>query len=287
MDVTKFFAKKELTAEEKRRRLEKTAFAKKNKSHAFAKKVFICFITTYALFFSSNIWLPVTSADDFPSFYTPENLGRNQQITLIRYDYCEEQGVAEIELDIEQTTYEKGDLYLTAYLDEETVLPISYPVDEPDNKVIRITGITEPSHKITFECLFERSEEDADTLYFVYKPQNVTQVTSLAEKTENEYKIQRCHINIDRYNQDLDGLKENIDEQKAVITDIDETNAELEEMRTIQTAEEQESSAKRIEDNLTARETANENIKDYEQQIIEINQKITEENQKITKLQHK
>lgn len=285
MDILKFFTKKELTEEEKKKRIEKKAFSKKNRSHSFAKKVLVCFVVTYGFFFSSGLWLSPDSKNNIPSFHTAEDFGRHRQITLIRYDFCEEQETAEIELDITQLEYEKGDLYLTAYLDDTTTLPISFPVDDPDTKVIRITGIESASAPIKLECLFERSDEDVDTLYFEYKPKNVTQVASLTEKTEAEYKIQRCHLNIDNYREEIEDLNEQIAEQQAVLDDIADTNSELEEIRKTQTAEEQEESAQQIERNLAASETASETIKDYQQQILEIDHKITEENQKIKKLQ--
>lgn len=284
-DLVNKLKKREETQEEKQKRIEKRAFTKKNRSHKFARKVFFIFFISYGFFLTSAIWLPVQTADASPNLNTKYEVNDNYSVKMIRYDYSEKESIAEIELDIIQSSYNNGEWRLSATQDDKP-LNVSFPIDNEQNIIIRIIDIPNEGDPISIVLSFVDNKNEISNVSWNFKPSNVTQVDNLPEKTPNEYRIQRCYLNIDTHNKQISKYQQKIEKQQAIIDDITRQNAELQKMLSQQTSEEQKKTNNQIKSNLTASTAASDKIKIYNQKIITLKSKIVGEQQKIQKLKN-
>lgn len=283
LDFINKFKKTEETDEERRIKLEKRAFTKKNRSHRFCILVFITFFLSYGLFWTSNIWLPMHSSNDYPKIGESYEVNDDYSVKMIRYDFCQSEKVAEIELDIIQSKYQSGEWHLSA-AQNKNPLNVSFPIDNEQNLIIRIANIGKETTPITVILSFVAESESQSSVTWNFKPQNVTQVKNMPEKTPTEYRIQRCNLNIKQHKAQIEKYKKQIETQKGIVADIERQNRSLQQLLNQQTSEEQLITNKQIEENLTASNNASNRIKKYEQKIITVNSKITGEEQKRLKL---
>lgn len=281
-DFVNKFRKKEETEAERRTKLEKRAFSKKNSSHRFSKRVFIIFFLSYGLFWTSNIWLPVQSSSDQPKMRETYVVNDNYSVKMIRYDYCSKDRVAEIELDILQSSYQNGEWHLSA-TQNDIPLNVEFPIDNEQNLIIRISDVNKETEPIAIALSFIGSDSKS-TVTWNYKPKKVTQVEDMPKKTPDEYRIQRCNLNIEFYEEQNKKYQKKIEKKQKIIADIQAQNSSLEELLPQQTSEEQKRTNEQITENLTASNNAADKIKAYENKIVKITAKITGEQQKKDRL---
>lgn len=279
------FRKKEETEAERRIKLEKRAFSKKNKSHRFSKRVFIIFFLFYGLFWTSRLWLPVQSSSDQPKIRETYVVNDNYSVKMIRYDYSSKDRVAEIELDILQTRYQNGEWQLSA-TQNGNPLNVEFPIDNEQNLIIRISDVKNETDPIAIILSFIGSDNKS-TVTWNYKPKKVTQIENMPKKTPDEYRIQRCNLNIQFYEKRIKKYQKKIEQERKIIADIQVQNVSLEELLYQQTSEEQKRTNEQITENLAASNNAAEKIKKYENKIVKIDAKITGEKQKKERLEKK
>lgn len=281
--ILKLFEKKEETEKEKKKRIEKRAFSKKNRSHRFCIWLVSSFLVTFAFFLTSGWWLPAASKNDFPVFNSNIEINEFYTLSLIRYDFCEAQETAEIELDINQKKYMTGEWMLSVRQNEKD-LNFTCPIEDGQNLIIRITGVSSSNSILNLTLSFKDRTKQISSVSFDYKPKNVTQSTNLPEKSETQYRIDRCRLNISLFQRKIRKWDKKIESQKAVIADIQNQNIQLQDLLPQQTVEEQKVTKKQIQDNLAASTAASENIKNYQGKITKTNAKIAGEQQKIVTL---
>ena len=84
---------------------------KKNKESIRFFIIIFFFVGGYAFFFSSMYWMPASVDASYLTKVGIENTWNNRHITITRWDYSEEQGVMEVELSVENKSYDGKNTY--------------------------------------------------------------------------------------------------------------------------------------------------------------------------------
>lgn len=263
---------------------EKDLFRNRNKSRRFVKITAILFIATYAFLLSGRLYLTVE--ESYPSSAIGrEIVSGNKKVRLVRWDYCEEQGTMEIELDIETSLYEKGEfLYEAINLDGTSVFSSNAVLESSTNYVIQVTNIPKKEKTVVLRLGY-KTEEKTHIYSFAGNKVDANKVNDLTPKTEIEYKVNRLVLEKENCNNRLIEIEASILKQQNLISEIQTNINELEASKSLKTADEIVKINEQIANYYTQIEDIRKEISVYEMERIEVNQKITALDENITSIE--
>ena len=231
----------------------------------------------YLFFFTSAQTIPGGNSVTATKMNQPLTFDDQRTVTLTRWDYSPEQSVMEIEMEIENQSFDGLDNYVFTSLSknlgqsELTVTPI---IAAKDFYVIQLADVPSDWKSISLRIKVDDPSK-TDILKCYANTESVQTVPELHAKTKNEYLRDRLLRKISEYQTEIETLKSDYELNNQKIAALEDKNHQLEDGKKYQTAEEIEETNREIQSNknqLEALKTEQENNltdqAEYEQRII-------------------
>lgn len=245
----------------------------------------IVIVSGYLFFFSSKWWMPVGSD---VSFYTkPGEIQdwNDREITLIRWDYCENDRSMEIELDIKNNSFDGINKYVASATDiNEGFIDIAKVVEEPDWIIIKLSDVPKRWSEISLRL--GMTEDDDEPCKIYTNIVKVNHVEKLGKSDITGYRIQRFEIEIEHYEKEISENILEIEKKKKLNESITQEIQRLEADKKYET-EQQIISTNEIISNARMQINANNGaIQEFEQKNMELTRRIEKIQEQIEELKN-
>lgn len=236
----------------------------------------IVFIGGYGLFFTSKSWFPgrddVIAATKFNITRTWEK----REITLDNWVYSKSQRMMEIQIDINNTSYDGIDKYkFTAVDRKKGFLDVQTVVENNDFVVLRIINLKADWSEISLRMNLP-GVENSSTYKMYTNKYDVSAVSNIEDKTENQYLLAKLQNMIDSYTEQIKDLSKQIEDTQKVINNCNSDIEALKAKKKYQTDEEKKDTDQMISD-------ANTKISSLSAEITENNSDVLEYKARIEK----
>jgi len=254
----------------------------KRRNKRYFQRIMIALIAFYSIFFTSNIWL----RSDYSNIdITPIGnvvTGNNREVTLISWNYCSDDKKMEILLGISNTSYDGNDTYTWTAEDRATGSLTVNPIIQTRNFVV-LQLVNLPSRISVISLRMDNPNiKEFETLRIYGDPKrNITSVSSIQEKTENEYHVQQLQSEINIVTQNIENLQEEINTNQEKIQNLNYAIKEAENDLQYQTTSEIESTNQKISSLRSQKKGLADIIDNNKSKIQELQQKIENLNQEI------
>lgn len=254
----------------------------KRRNKRYFQRIMIALIAFYSIFFTSNIWL----RSDYSNIdITPIGnvvTGNNREVTLISWNYCSDDKKMEILLGISNTSYDGNDTYTWTAEDRATGSLTVNPIIQTRNFVV-LQLVNLPSRISVISLRMDNPDiKEFETLRIYGDPKrNITSVSSIQEKTENEYHVQQLQSEINIVTQNIENLQEEINTNQEKIQNLNYAIKEVENDLQYQTTSEIESTNQKISSLRSQKKGLADIIDNNKSKIQELQQKIENLNQEI------
>lgn len=254
----------------------------KRRNKRYFQRIMIALIAFYSIFFTSNIWL----RSDYSNIdITPIGnvvTGNNREVTLISWNYCSDDKKMEILLGISNTSYDGNDTYTWTAEDRATGSLTVNPIIQTRNFVV-LQLVNLPSRISVISLRMDNPDiKEFETLRIYGDPKrNITSVSSIQEKTENEYHVQQLQSEINIVTQNIENLQEEINTNQEKIQNLNYAIKEAENDLQCQTTSEIESTNQKISSLRSQKKGLADIIDNNKSKIQELQQKIENLNQEI------
>lgn len=254
----------------------------KRRNKRYFQRIMIALIAFYSIFFTSNIWL----RSDYSNIdITPIGnvvTGNNREVTLISWNYCSDDKKMEILLGISNTSYDGNDTYAWTAEDRATGSLTVNPIIQTRNFVV-LQLVNLPSRISVISLRMDNPDiKEFETLRIYGDPKrNITSVSSIQEKTENEYHVQQLQSEINIVTQNIENLLEEINTNQEKIQNLNYAIKEAENDLQYQTTSEIESTNQKISSLRSQKKGLADIIDNNKSKIQELQQKIENLNQEI------
>lgn len=254
----------------------------KRRNKRYFQRIMIALIAFYSIFFTSNIWL----RSDYSNIdITPIGnvvTGNNREVTLISWNYCSDDKKMEILLGILNTSYDGNDTYTWTAEDRATGSLTVNPIIQTRNFVV-LQLVNLPSRISVISLRMDNPDiKEFETLRIYGDPKrNITSVSSIQEKTENEYHVQQLQSEINIVTQNIENLQEEINTNQEKIQNLNYAIKEAENDLQYQTTSEIESTNQKISSLRSQKKGLADIIDNNKSKIQELQQKIENLNQEI------
>lgn len=150
----------------------------------------------YALFFTSNTWMPEKKAELVTALGKGQSY-QNRTFCVERWDYCEEAGVMEVELGVENDAYDGVNTYRYEAADRTgEELTVETVLEERDWIILQIRGLSEDFREVSLRISLPE-DEGMDPLRLYTNVNEVNRVEALAVKDRQTYLINRLSREIE------------------------------------------------------------------------------------------
>lgn len=237
----------------------------------------------YIFFFTSNYWMPIGSNVSYFTKPGYKQEWNNREITLIRWDYCEQDQSMEIELDIQNNSFDGINKYIVSATDmNEGYIDIAKVVEEPDWIIVKLSNVPKRWSEISLRLMMNEEDEDPCKVYTNIK--KVKHVKTLGQKDITGYRINRFNLEIENYQNEIKNIEEEKDKINKSTQNITEEINRLLEQEKFQTDQQKEETDSVINNARSQINSNNETIQGLEVKIAEINRRIEKTKEKIKEL---
>lgn len=239
---------------------------------------FLLFVAGYCFFFTSKVWMPPTYGDIHVTGIGAATQANDRKVTLISWTYDEERRTQEVIFEINNASIDGINQYRWSAIDISKGSCIVEPViDQGDFVVLHIKDIptrwTELSLRMDVKPDASKQTEFQMMRFYTSK-QTVSRVSSIAKKTEAEYRMEACDIWIGLYQAQINKLAKQIEDCEKKIKIALDRIKELEGKEEYQTEIEKADTLEMIS-GLESEKAKYQSQKESSlQEIAEINQKI-------------
>ncbi len=156
-------------------------------------------------------------------------------VTVARWEYAEAQKIMEVELTIENPTYDGRDQYIYSAVDRhQSQLQVDVVVSDPTFVVLQIEGVKNNFRDLSLRMELPNDESlGALKLYTNYG--QVSKVEELAKKSELDYYIDHIMDENDGLSAQVRDLDKQISDLDMKVQNIHDTNTSLEESKRYKT----------------------------------------------------
>lgn len=256
-------------------------FSKVEHQKSFFLKMFLCiFCGGYALFLTSNIWLPINSDMIAATPLNKIQSWQNREVQILSWNYAKEQNEMEIILELDNKSMDGIKNYSYEILDRKKgYFEIQPIVESNDLIVLSVTDIkkgwSELSLRITIPT---ENTGDNNTLKLYTNKNEVAKVKSIQVQTENQYRLDRIDLKIVDYKYQIETLSSENEELKEQITNLETGISEYKEKERYQTLEQINETERIIQ-------AAQSDIANLQSNIEQNKNRIDEYAERITKLE--
>lgn len=245
----------------------------RNKDSIYFVIIIFLFIAGYLFFFTSRLWMPPGSDVRYLTNINEDVNWGSRTVRIIRWDYCDENKIMEVELDVENSEYDGKNSYdfeALEYGGKE--LKIKKIVEEADWIVIQISELPKKWSEVSLRMFVAGTDEDRLKLYTNIKA--VNKVEKIVEKDINGYRAGRFEAEIINYQAEIDSKNKEISELTTEIENIQAEIARLESSKTYQTEIQIEATNEKISEANVKMVSNQEEIVTLQEEIAEINKRI-------------
>lgn len=192
----------------------------KRRNKRYFQRIMIALIAFYSIFFTSNIWL----RSDYSNIdITPIGnvvTGNNREVTLISWNYCSDDKWRSFLVSQIHLMTEMIHILWTAE-DRATGSLTVNPIIQTRNFVV-LQLVNLPSRISVISLRMDNPDiKEFETLRIYGDPKrNITSVSSIQEKTENEYHVQQLQSEINIVTQNIENLQEEINTNQEKIQNL-------------------------------------------------------------------
>lgn len=242
--------------------------------------VFVLFTVGYLVFFTSNYWMPVTSSATAFTVPGREQSWNGKGITLIRWDYCEENQVMEVELDVRNLAYDGQNKYqFTAQARGGSQIRVTPIIEDGDWIILHLTDLPKRWSEILLRMDQEAyNDQTAGALKLFTNIKDVHRVGKIETKDWAGYRKQRFENQIALSRDQIEECQQEITAKQKKIQEIESEMIRLDETKKYQTADEQVQTDQSIE-------TARKEIAKKEEEILDLQEEIRQLTEKVSLIQ--
>lgn len=243
----------------------------------------IVFIGGYLFFFTSNLWMPSSgNAKRLTALYQQMEFSQ-RTVVINRWDYAEGEAVMEVELEITNPTFDGNDSYEFSAVDSvHGRIEVAVALAEPDFIVLRMV-VPKRWSEISLRMRLPQNVASGggdETLRMYTNVKDVHRVESLPVKTRTGYYIQRIDSQIAGYEDAIELLLEDINQQEVYQENIKNETDRLLSNKKYQTDEETEKTDQLIRSAQQKLEESRNKVTEDETEILEYREKITKAREK-------
>ena len=246
---------------------------KKNKESIRFLIIIFFFVGGYAFFLTSMKWMPTTEDASYISKLGIENKWNDRTVVINRWDYSKEQNLMEVELKINNKSYDGKNKYNFSAKDlNGNDLKTNVKVEEDDWIVLQISDVPGRWSDISLRMSIKDSKEETLKLYTNIK--DVDKVDKIEKLDYKGYITKRFNIEINNYKDEISkNEKEKIKLNKE-IGEIQKEIERLEQKKIYQTEQEKQDSDSLIGEANYSISTKQKKIEDLDMDIAELNERI-------------
>lgn len=253
---------------------EKYSFYQKKGNLRFILILFV-FTGGYLFFFTSNAWMPAGSSANALTQLGQESEWNGRTVSVTRWDYCENSGTMEVELDIRNTSYDGQNTYEYSALEKMGgKLPVSVILEEADWVILQITDLPKRWSEVSLRMDMTEHAESMGLLKLYTNVNDVSRVNSIEKRDREGYRMVRFETQIQTYQNMIGSLQAEIQDLESEKHEISRETERLQEGRQYQTLEQQRATDQAVAE-------AESKYKGAEAEIAEKQAKITEMNERI------
>lgn len=246
---------------------------KKNKESIRFFIIIFFFVGGYVFFFSSMYWMPASADASYLTKVGIENTWNNRNITINRWDYSEEQGVMEVELSVENKSYDGKNTYAFSAVDlRGRKLTIDMKITDADWIVLQIKDIPDKWSDVSLRM--EVDGENKERLKLYTNINDVNKVESIKSLNRVGYLQKRFESEICNYKKEAECKQGEIKVLNQEITEVKKEIDRLTEEKLYQTEKQKQESDTLIADAQSTIFTKEKSINTLNGEIEEINQRI-------------
>ena len=246
---------------------------KKNKESVRFIIIFFFFIGGYIFFFSSRLWMPASVDASYLTRLGIESTWNDRNVIITRWDYCEEQHEMEVELTVENKSYDGKNKYDFSAVDlSGNKLVTEVKVEEPDWIVLQIKELPDKWSDISLRM--EVADANLERLKLYTNVVAVTKVKKIEDLDRNGYLNKRFEGEVANYKHTIKEKQSEIEKLKSEIEEINKEIKRLADAELYQTDKQKQESEALIGD-------ANSTISTKEKKIGTLNSEIDEINRRI------
>lgn len=234
----------------------------------FFAMIFIFFFGGYAFFLTSTWWMPPNDQGRVKTELNQElNWLDKRKVTLIRWDYSENQRLMEIEMEINNLSFDGVNTYKYAAVERNKGnLQVKTILEEPDWIILQLTDVPKKFSDIAVQI----TNPDNGDFFSVYtNMQEVDRVEQISEKDRNGYLQLKYEHQIQAYEEKNKSLQKSAIEEEKAIKEITEEKNNLEKKAEYQTERQKQETANAILDAESKIQESKNKITEYKEEAQE------------------
>lgn len=247
------------------------------------------FLGGYAFFFSSNLWMPPSGNATKQSPLNREMEWEGRMVTLLRWEYAKDEHKMEVELAIENMSFDGITAYTYYALDSSNrKLKVTPVLEDSDYVVLQLTGISSRWSEVSLRIELPENAggtEEASTLRLYTNVVDVQTVEKLPVLTRKGYLMKRLEEQVAHYEEEIKVLWQEIQSQGEYQENCEEEIQRLTGNKKYQTEEEIAETDRLIQTARQKTEASKESVHQLEKSIAELQEKIEKTNEKKAVLQ--
>lgn len=258
----------------------------KRKSNNILIALFICVLLGgYAIFFASPYYmLDVGNAKATP-LNEINKLENTRDIQLLSWTYSADQKIMEVELQINNTSFDGRDTYdfVALFRPSNKDVEIVKVIEETNYVVVQLKNVPKKWKQISLRIFVSDNYNSPLRLYS--NIEDIEKVSEIKVLSRVDYHVRRIQRNIHTIDTELKGLTEEVQHLQEKITNIKKQNLKLEGDKKYQTMGEIEGTNAQILENDKIIQNTQKEIKKLEErkQMLTVSRKDAEERLEILK----
>lgn len=162
--------------------------------------VLFFFAGGYLVFFSSSAWMPASLSASLQTVLGEDTEWAGRSFRIIRWDYCEEMEMMEVELDVRNDTFDGVDQYVLHAAARSGGSPVVETVIvDPDWIVLQIKEVPGNFGELSLRVDLPQGTEETGTLKLYTNVNDVNKVGSIKKKDREGYQRGRIMLQIEEY----------------------------------------------------------------------------------------
>lgn len=241
------------------------------------------FIAGYIFFFTSPTWMP---ANLVANLHTPlrENVQWGERTLQIRrWEYCEAEKVMEVEIDIDNQSFDGKNHYrYSALTRNDDQLKVEKMIEDSDWIILRLENVTGDFGEISLRLDMTGEQDNYNTLRLYTNVNAVRRVKDLKKLDRKGYQLLRLERDTETYQKEIQTLELKTKSLTEKNQRMQEEIKHLQSDESFQTDEMKAEQADKITEIQSKVATNQDEIQSYESQIQEKRARIELINKQIT-----
>lgn len=243
----------------------------KQKTDKFLKIFIFIFIFGYAMFFTSNIWMPTSYSNIETSKPGTILEDQGKKIQILKWSYSEKDKIIEAVIQKNNLSISDEKYNWVAYEKNKGKITTETIIDSEQFVVVHIKDLPFRWREI---ALIMQDKNGSGSIKFYVAKKDVEKVKHIENLTYEDYEKMSIHYLIDIYEADINNANKEINKLNEQVADAKVRISEIKEAQKYETDTEKE------ESNQAIASIENE-ITGFKNQIDELTAKIDETNKKI------